>query len=59
MIIYNLFINEFFKHELGQIEWSNISKTLYNPNTAYESFFDIFFKTYDKYFPKVRLKIKT
>ena len=49
---------ELFKHELSQIEWNNI-KTLDNPNIAYESFFDIFFKTYDKYFPKVRLKIKT
>ena len=47
------------KHELSQIEWNNIIKTLDNPNTAYESFFDIFFKTYDKYFPKVRIKIKT
>ena len=30
-----------------------------NPNTAYENFFDIFFKTYEKYFPKqVRTKVK-
>ena len=30
-----------------------------NPNTAYENFFDIFFKTYEKYFPKqVRSKVK-
>ena len=48
---------ELFKHELSQIEWNNI-KTLDNPNIAYKSFFDIFFKTYDKYFPKVRIKIK-
>ena len=34
--------------ELSQIEWNNIIKTLDNPNTAYESFFDILFKTYDK-----------
>ena len=27
-------------------------------NIAYESSFDIFFNTYDKYFPKVRIKIK-
>ena len=49
---------ELFKHELSQMEWNNIIKTLDNPNTAYERFFDIFFKTYDKYFPKVRIKIK-
>ena len=49
---------ELFKHELSQIEWNNIIKTLDNPNTAYESFFDIFSKTYDKYFAKVRIKIK-
>ena len=29
-----------------------------NPNTAYRSFFNIFFKTYDKFLPKVRIKIK-
>ena len=34
---------ELFKHELSQIEWNNIIKTLDNPNTAYESFFDIYF----------------
>ena len=39
---------ELFKDELSQIEWNNIIKTLDNPNTAYESFFDIFFKMYDK-----------
>ena len=33
---------ELFKHELRQIEWKNIIKTLGNPNTAYENFFDIF-----------------
>ena len=49
---------ELFKHELSQTEWNNIIKTLGNPNTAYQSFFDIFFKTYDKYFPKVRIKIR-
>ena len=42
---------ELFKHELSQIEWNN-------PNTAYESFFDTVSKTYDKYFPKVSIKIK-
>ena len=31
---------ESFKHELRQIEWNNIIKTLDNPNTACESFFD-------------------
>ena len=46
------------KHELSQIEWNNIIKTLDNPNTAYRSFFKICFKTYVKYFPKVRIKIK-
>ena len=30
-----------------------------NSNTAYGSFFNIYFKTYDKYFPKKRIKIKT
>ena len=35
-----------------------IIKTLDNPNTAYESFFDIFFKNYDKYSPRVINKIK-
>ena len=49
---------ELFKHELSQTEWNNIIKTLDNPNTTYENFFDIFFKTYDKYFPKVSIKIK-
>ena len=49
---------ELFTHELSQIEWNNIIKTVDNPNIAYESFFDIVFKTYDKYFPKVRIKIK-
>ena len=47
-----------FKHELDQIKWNNTIKTLDNPNTAYESFFNIFFETYDKYFPKVKIKIK-
>ena len=49
---------ELFKHELSQIESNNIIKTMDNPNTAYENFFDIFLKTYDKYFPKVRIKIR-
>ena len=49
---------ELFKLKLSQIEWKNIIKTLDNPNTAYENFFDIFFKTSDKYFPEVRIKIK-
>ena len=31
-----------FKYELSQIEWKNIIKTLDNPKTAYEKFFDIF-----------------
>ena len=46
-----------FKHELGQIEWNNIIKTLDNPNIAYENLFSILFKTYDRYFPTVRIKI--
>ena len=49
---------ELFKHELSHIEWNNIIKTLDNPNTAYANFFDMFFKTYDKYFPKVIIKTK-
>ena len=49
---------ELFKHGLSQIEWSNIIQSLDNPRTVYESLFDIFFKTHDKYFPKVRIKIK-
>ena len=49
---------ELFKHELSQIEWKNIIKILDKPNTAYKNFFDIFFKTSDKYFPEVRIKIK-
>ena len=49
---------ELFKYELDQIKWNNIIKTLDDPNTAYESFFNIFFETYDKYFPKVKIKIK-
>ena len=40
------------------MEWNNNIKTLDNPNTAYKNFFDIFFKTYDKQFTKVRIKIK-
>ena len=44
-----------FKDELSQIEWSNIIKILYNPNTAFESFFIIFFETHDKYFHKVKI----
>ena len=39
---------ELFKYELSHIEWKNIIKILDNPNTAYENFFHIFFKTYDK-----------
>ena len=46
---------ELFKHELSQIEWRNIIKTVDNPNTANENFFDIFLKFYFKYFPKVRI----
>ena len=34
-------------------------KTLSNPNTAYKNFFIIFFEIYNKYFPKVKIKIKT
>ena len=40
------------------MEWNNIIKTQHNPNTACRSFFNIFDKTYDKYFPKVKIKIK-
>ena len=47
--------SSYFKHELSQIEWNNIIKALNNPNTAYKNFFDKFFKTYGKYFPKVRI----
>ena len=36
-----------------------MSKTLNNPNIVYEKFFDTFFKTYDRYVPKVRIKAKT
>ena len=50
---------ELFKHELSKIEWNNIIRILNNPNTAYKSFFNIFFETYYKCFPKVRIKIKT
>ena len=67
-IRYNLFINgeyiygeeqiELFKLDLGQIGWNNIIKTLDNPNTEYESFFNVFCETYDKYFPEVKTKIK-
>ena len=39
------------KHEL------NI-QILNNPNTAYESFLDIFFRIYGNYFLKVKIKIK-
>ena len=46
------------KHELSQIEWNHIIKSLDNGNTGYENFFDIFSKTYDKYFSKVRIKTK-
>ena len=46
------------KHELSQIEWNNIIKTMDNPNTASKNFFDIFFKTYGTYFPNVGIKIK-
>ena len=42
---------ELFKHELSQIEWNNIIKILDSPKTAYECFFNLFFETYDKYFP--------
>ena len=49
---------DLFKHELSQIGWNNIIKILDNLNTTYESVFDIFFKTYDKYFPKFRIKRK-
>ena len=46
------------KHELSQIEWNNIIKTMDNPNTASKNFFDIFFKTYGTCFPNVGIKIK-
>ena len=46
------------KHELSQIEWNNIIKTVDNPNTASKYFFDMFFKTYSTYFPNVEIKIK-
>ena len=59
MCIYGEEQIELLKHELSQIAWNNISKTLDNPNTACESFFDVFFETYDKLFPKVRIKIQT
>ena len=49
---------ELFKHELSQIIWKNIIKTLDSPNSAYENFFGILFKTCDIYFPKVRIKMK-
>ena len=49
---------ELLEHEIGQIEWSSIIKSLDNPNTTYESLFNIFFETYDKYFPKVKIEIK-
>ena len=48
MCIYGEEQIELLKHELSQIAWNNISKTLDNPNTACESFFDVFFETYDK-----------
>ena len=35
----------------------NIIKSLENPNTAYGSFFNIFFKTHD-IFPQVRIEIR-
>ena len=47
---------ELFKHESSQIEWNNIIKNLDNPNTAYESFCDIFCKTYYNIFLKLELK---
>ena len=56
--IYGKEQTELFKHELSQIEWNNIIKTLDNQSSAYQSFFDIFLKTYGKYFPKVRIRIK-
>ena len=34
-------------------------KTLENPNTSCECSFNIFFETYEKYFPKVKIEIKT
>ena len=34
---------ELFKHELSQIEWNSIIKTLGNTNTAYKCFFNIYF----------------
>ena len=49
---------ELLKHELSQTEWNKIVKTLDNLNTTCASFFDIFFKTNDKHFPEVRIKIK-
>ena len=49
---------ELIEHELSQIECNSIIKTLGNPNTACESFFNMFFETYDKHSPKVKIKIK-
>ena len=49
---------ELFKHELGQIEWKDIIKTL--DSLCIGNFLWYIFKTYDKYFPKVRIiKAKT
>ena len=44
---------ELFQHELCQIEWKNIIKNLDNLKIACKSFFNIFFETYNQYFPKV------
>ena len=49
---------ELFKHEQSQIKLKNIIKIQNNLKTAYGCFFSIFFKTCDKYFPKVKIKIK-
>ena len=47
---------ELLKHELSQIKWNKIIKIPDNPNNVYESFFNIFFETYDKYFPIAKIK---
>ena len=58
MIMHNLVINRIIQaYESSQTEWNNI-KALDNPNIVHEGFFDLFFKAYGRYFPKVRIKIK-
>ena len=48
---------EAFNHRLLSINWDEI-KNCDDPNEAYKQFFNTFNSVYDRYFPKVSVKLK-